>query len=106
MLNIESRKKNNMSTDTNTLGRFGHHPDPAIDFCIEVDAIKGELRQLALRLHVEGGDLGRRINRAMDFRVGGDPNACLAKVRLRQIEDEYHDSILPSLKEGDRAPTH
>ena len=23
------------------LGRFGHHPDPATDFAVEVDAIEG-----------------------------------------------------------------
>lgn len=27
-------------SDTQTLGRFGHHPDPAIDFCVEVEEIE------------------------------------------------------------------
>ncbi|MFG1304217.1 hypothetical protein V5F34_08760 [Xanthobacter autotrophicus] len=29
-----------------TLGRFGHHPDPAVDFCLEV-----EVREPSPRLH-------------------------------------------------------
>lgn len=69
------------------LGRFGHHPDPAIDFCCEVDAIEG------LRADVRAGfetseTLSRRVDSAMTFRVGGDQHAVAAKATLRKIEAE------------------
>jgi len=67
------------------LGRFDHHPDPAIDFCIEVEVIEG--------LHYDhkvgasdGAGLAERVARAMTFRVGGDEIAVRAKHTLRGIE--------------------
>lgn len=69
------------------LARFGHHPDPAVDFCVEVEAIAG------LRADFKAGfetlDLVRkRVAEAMQFRVGGNPIAIRAKGELRQIEHE------------------
>lgn len=77
----------------NDLGRFRHHPNPAIDFCVEVE----ELTSIATdrRLGVsnpDNGSLERRVQRAMEFRVGGDLNAIDAKGTLREIET----SLLPS----------
>lgn len=70
-----------------TLGRFGHHPNPAIDFCVEVD----ELMSIATdrKLGVANPDdtsLEKRVERAMQFRVGGDLSAIDAKQEVRAIE--------------------
>lgn len=69
------------------LGRFGHHPNPAIDFCVEVE----ELMSIATdrKLGVSNPDdrtLERRVERAMRFRVGGDLSAIDAKDELRAID--------------------
>lgn len=73
------------------LGRFGHHPDPANDFCIEVEAIEG-LHFNALHGISKPGttpptmeDVHERIERAMDFTVGGDEIAVKAKQTLRAL---------------------
>jgi hypothetical protein len=66
---------------------FGHHPDPAIDFCVEVDIIEGltfdAAHGMADRKAVED-----RIFSAMQFTVGGDERAVAAKQRLR-VADDY-----------------
>jgi hypothetical protein len=69
------------------LGRFSHHPDPAIDFCIEVE----EIAAIAWdRKHgianPDDASLSDRIFRAMQFRVGGDEGALRAKAQLREVE--------------------
>jgi hypothetical protein len=78
--------------ETERLGRFGHHPDPAIDFCVEVETLQGELFDIACGL-TEGrmsvSELGRRIEAAMTFTVGGDQNAIDAKDLLRALEREF-----------------
>ena len=69
-----------------TLARFGHHPDPAIDFCCEVDAIEG----LAYDVSVGAAprdDLFRSVSRAIDFIPGADELAVKAKARLNEIAD-------------------
>lgn len=76
---------------TEKLGRFGHHPDPAIDYCVEVETLDGEW--LNTKLGFTNGtpsldELRRRTDRAMDFRVGGDLNAIAAKSLLRGIDSE------------------
>lgn len=81
---------------TNTLGRFGHHPDPAIDFCVEVEEIQSIHTNQRMGLGGPGFDglgyeddfstVDKRIERAMIFRVGGDEGAVAAKQILRQIE--------------------
>jgi hypothetical protein len=66
---------------------FKHHPDPAIDFCVEVE----ELQAMTYNRKVEFDrepTLDARIFRAMQFRVGGDLGACAAKQTLREIERE------------------
>lgn len=72
-------------------GRFGHHPDPAIDFCVEVETLDGEW--LNTKIGFMNGtpsadELRRRTDRAMDFQVGGDLNAIGAKSILRVIDGE------------------
>lgn len=64
--------------------RFGHHPEPAIDFCCEVDAIEGMLADWKAGL-TSHEDVGARMARAMQFRVGGDAHAVAAKDRLRSL---------------------
>lgn len=63
------------------LGMFGHHPDPAIDFVAEVEAIEAERADLAAGLPPTM-DLQARTDRAMTFRVGGDAGAVAAKNAL------------------------
>lgn len=70
---------------TDELGRFGHHPNPAIDFCVEVDAIEGLAADVRAGLAPKG-ELADRIFRAMAFTVGGDLNAINAKDTLRRTE--------------------
>lgn len=68
------------------LERFGHHPDAAIDFCIEVECLQGlafDVRHGLMPMN----DLPQRLGRAMNFRVGGDLQAIGAKQALREIED-------------------
>jgi len=76
---------------TEKLGRFGHHPDPAIDFCFEVETLDSEWLNTKIGF-MNGtpsvGELRRRTDRAMDFRVGGDLNAIGAKRLLRLIDGE------------------
>ena len=69
----------------NKRGRFGHHPAPAIDFCVEVDEIAGLVHDAKMKL-VDAREVDRRIFRAMMFRVGGDQYAVAAKAALRELE--------------------
>lgn len=78
-----------MPTDTPALGRFGHHPDPTIDFCVEVEEIDAIHYDVRTGIAKDKEDeRNRRISRAMSFRVGGDEKAVAAKDRLRVIERE------------------
>ena len=76
------------------LGRFDHHPDPAIDFCIEVDAIEAEVFDATHGL-ISGSGLNRRIERALEFRVGGDIGAVNAKASLRRVAREFFERASP-----------
>lgn len=67
------------------LGRFGHHPDPAIDFCVEVEVIEGMAYDAKVGL-AERKAVEDRIFKAMMFNVGGVGAAVEAKGRLRRIE--------------------
>jgi hypothetical protein len=69
------------------LGRFDHHPDPAIDFCVEVECIQG-LTFDATHGMAERDAVSDRIFRAMQFRVGGDEGAVNAKALLRECEKQ------------------
>lgn len=69
------------------LGRFGHHPEPSTDFCVEVDCIEGLLCDV--RAGLEPLDnVRKRIDRAMQFRVGGCMHAVNAKSVLRMCEKQ------------------
>lgn len=76
-----------------SLARFGHHPNPAIDFCIEVEEIENIAEDARLGLTGFGHEalqhgVDARIERAMDFRVGADANAVAAKHALRAVADD------------------
>lgn len=73
------------------LARFGNHPDPAIDFCIEVEKLESRLHQAELGLS-KPGEAPERVQlvlgdmaRAMDFITGGDEGAVSAKAALREL---------------------
>ncbi|MBY2911408.1 hypothetical protein [Rhizobium leguminosarum] len=72
------------------LGRFGHHPDPAIDFEVEVETIQGSLYDATHGVDHSTtiDEIRKRIAKAMEFRVGGDAGAVAAKQMLRGLEME------------------
>lgn len=75
--------------NTETLGRFGHHPHAATDFCIEVEALQGAHFNLTHDIpnpKIGAEEFRQRLERAMDFRVGGDEIAVNAKALLRELE--------------------
>lgn len=74
----------NLANETR-LGRFDHHPDPAIDFCVEVEVLSGLVYEAQFGM-TPAAPVFERIDRAMSFRVGGDLNAISAKETLRQLE--------------------
>lgn len=65
--------------DTVELGPFGHHPDPATDFCCEVEALEGEAEDVRLGLRSQW-PFWPRLSRA------------LRAVRLNEIA---HDAWTP-----------
>jgi hypothetical protein len=68
-------------------GRFGHHYNPGMDFVMEVNA----LAALALSPDADRASLRHRIEKAMDFRPGGYPEAVAAKETLRHLETATAD---------------
>ncbi len=62
--------------------KFGHHYQPGWDFVVEVNAIAG----LAADPKADRAALRDRVARAMEFDVGGKPEAIAAKHTLRLIE--------------------
>jgi hypothetical protein len=71
--------------------KFDHHPDPAIDFCVEVEELQGMAYNRSVGFDPEP-DLDRRLEKAMAFRVGGDIGAIDAKQTLREIESSLVSS--------------
>lgn len=84
--------KKGLSDDVSGLGRFRHHPNPAIDFCIEVETLQSRLFDAKGSLSKPGTEpetvvsVLADIQKAMDFRVGGDEGAVNAKRLLRELE--------------------
>lgn len=76
------------------LGRFGHHPDPATDFCCEVERLQGLAHEAKCGL-IPKEQVADAIAEAMTFRVGGDPWAVTAKSVLRNLEREFRDVCNP-----------
>lgn len=68
-------------------GMFGHHPDPAIDFCVEVEEIEAIWIDRCNKFaNPDDPSLESRVRRAMMFKVGGDIHAINAKDRVRKID--------------------
>lgn len=84
------------------LGRFGHHPDPAIDYCVEVEELEGMMFNRRVGFDLEP-DLDKRVERAMDFRVGGDLNAIGARQTLKEIDAELRQIVGANLLEALKA---
>lgn len=74
------------------LGRFGHHPDPATDFEVEVTSLQGRLFNAKHAIPDKHGltesvaQVADAIKRAMTFRVGGVETSVRAKSILRALE--------------------
>jgi hypothetical protein len=79
------------------LAQFGHHPDPAIDFTVEVESLQSIMTDRALGLRPEWTEirLRERVGRALQFRVGGDEAAVQAKAQLRAAWDGHHQVTGP-----------
>lgn len=78
--------------DNEKLGRFNWHPDPAIDFEVEVEALEGvALDRLIGFANPEDATLESRVEKAMQFRVGGDLGAINAKHALRKLDQSLKD---------------
>lgn len=88
------------------LGKFGHHPDPAIDFEIEVESLHARLIDAKGGISKPGTDPEtvvaalEDIERAMTFRVGGDPSAVRAKQMIRDLEADAKQAVQPAAPEG------
>lgn len=88
------------------LGKFGHHPDPAIDFEIEVESLQARLIDAKGGISKPGTEpeapaaVLADIERAMTFRVGGDPSAVRAKQMLRDLEADAKQAVQPAAPEG------
>lgn len=75
------------------LGRFGHHPDPAVDFEVEVQDLEAEVYNYRAGFQpLRREQIEHRIDRALDFRVGGVETCVTAKAALRVLAAEF---VLP-----------
>ena len=81
-----------MNASEEKLGRFGHHPEPDIDFEVEVEELVGMAINRRTGFDREP-DLERRVERAMGFRVGGVPSCVAAKDDLRKIDAELRSNM-------------
>lgn len=102
------RELSALSTDAEPVktSRFGHHPEPAIDFCIEVEALEGHLFDAKHGIGKPGheprkvdDDFRRRVSNAMDFIVGGDQIAIAAKATLRALSAQVQE-VAEEVKEA------
>lgn len=75
--------------DKPAVGRFGHHPDPAIDFEVEVEELTAIVTDVKLGLRPKD-EIEPRLSQAMLFRVGGVPSAVAAKDKLREVEHNLY----------------
>lgn len=78
------------------LGRFGHHPEPAIDFCVEVESLESIVHDKEIGLRSDEPLPVERYHKALDFRVGGDEQAVNAKHALRQLAPRIDALSTPS----------
>lgn len=81
-----------------TLGRFGHHPDPVVDFCEEVDIIEGMVEDVKAGLE-KRDVVEERILRAMNP-VWISEEAQKAKANLRKAEVELATVVIREVLRG------
>lgn len=74
------------------LGKFGHHPDPATDFEVEVECLIGMDYEVRVGF-ADADEFVRRMEVALAFRVGGDAGAVAAKGMLRDLAVGGHYGI-------------
>lgn len=76
-------------------GRFGWHPDPAIDYCVEVNDLVCEHKNIGYGIGVLTiPELQDRIFKASMFRVGADLDAIEARAELRKLEELSDKGLL------------
>lgn len=73
---------------TEKIGRFGHHPDQAIDFEVEITDLIGQAFEADHGM-TEREPVVARIRQARLFRVGGVPSCVAAKDTLRTLENQF-----------------
>lgn len=83
-------------THEERLARFGHHPDPVIDFCVEVEAFEGILFDIEHEIQTITPELLSRMDKAMAFHPFLNPGAINAKGILREL-DRKLTSLIPAL---------
>jgi hypothetical protein len=67
--------------------RFKHHPDPEIDFCVEVDELNAMWQDVQIGFEPKFDDLCIRLERALRFNASGeDMNAVRATYALREMQ--------------------
>ena len=91
---VLSHRRRPMPTEA-PLARFGHHPDPAIDFCIEVEDIEGMAYNVKVGFHDTKDDLRPKLERALNSGPWIDQHARDAKHILYKIADEHFLSTCP-----------
>lgn len=69
------------------LGRFGHHPDVAIDYCVEVEFLEGLWRDVKAGIE-EKPAFELRLTKALSFQAGGDVHAVSSMHSLRRLARE------------------
>jgi hypothetical protein len=82
-----------MTNPEEKLGRFGHHPDPAIDFEVEVESL--ESIWIDRERYPLDESFLRRMQRAVAFKVGGHPVAVEARRALLKLADDFKAECLP-----------
>jgi len=91
-----------MMTEVVPLGRYGHNPDPAIDFLVEIEEIEAIAESARLGLCGFGHEkdretLDNRIWSALEFRVGGDEACVVAKEAARKLARERGLDLLTEI---------
>ena len=81
------------------LGRFGWHPDPVIDFEVEIEKLESRWHGAVNGLAKPGDQpetlqkVYDGISRAMGFIVGGREDGVIAKNRLRALDAEARSTL-------------
>jgi hypothetical protein len=83
-----ARDETDEAKSAEALGRFGHHPNPAIDFCVEAEILEAVVFGIGfdfLEPDTVGG-VKDRLTKALEFRVGSGLRATATTDLLRDCE--------------------